>query len=224
MTDRKARVLLIGGSSHSGKSTLASPLAHTLGWKCISTDGLARTDTSTADRGSRWSDSRRFWNHPGRPWRVGDRVIRPHVVEHYLTLSVNELIDDVLRHYRSMWPDIEELIRSHATDPQAECLVMEGSALWPESAVAALDVEGVTALWLTASDDLFQARIYASSGYDALKGDERTLVDKFLERTIVYNERMLQAVSRLGLVRVEVDATEPDALIHTCMDLIGVSW
>jgi len=104
------------------------------------------------------------------------------VVEHYLTLSVNELIDDVLLHYRSMWPDIEELIRSHATDPQAECLVMEGSALWPESAVAALDVEGVTALWLTASDNLIQARIHASSGYDALKGDERTLVDKFLAR------------------------------------------
>ena len=82
---------------------------------------------------------------------------------------------------------------------------------------------GCEALWLSASDDLFQARIYASSGYDALKGDERTLVDKFLERTIVYNERMLQAVSRLGLARVQIDATESDALIHTCMDVIGVS-
>jgi len=144
-------------------------------------------------------------------------------VKHYLTLSVNELIDDVLLHFRSMWPDIEELIRSHATNPHAERLIIEGSALWPESAVAALDVEGVTALWLTASDDLFQKRIYASSEYDALKGDERMLVDKFLARTILYNERMLQAVSRLELAHVEVDATKPDALIHTCMDVIGMS-
>jgi len=219
----RARVLLIGGSSHSGKSTLASALAHTLGWKCISTDGLARTDTSTADRGSIWSDSRRFWNHPGRPWRVGDRVIRPHVVEHYLTLSVNELIEDVLLHFRSMWPDIEELILSHATNPHAECLIIEGSALWPESAVAGLDTEGVRALWLTASDDLFQTRIYASSEYDALKSDERMLVDKFLARTILYNERMLQAVSRLELAHVEVDTAKPDALIQTCMDVIGMS-
>ena len=223
MTDRKARVLLIGGSSHSGKSTLASSLAPTLGWECMSTDGLARTDTSTADGGSRWSDSRGFWNHPGRPWRVGDSVIRPHVVEHYQTLSANELIDDVLLHYRSMWPDIEELIRRHATDPQTEYLILEGSALWPESAMAGLEIEGVTGLWLTASDDLFQDRIYASSEYDTLKGDERTLVEKFLQRTIAYNERMLQAVTRRGLARVEVDATEPDALIHSCMDVIGVS-
>ena len=194
-------VVLIGGSSHSGKSALAESLAHKLGWKLIRTDGLAR--------------------HPGRPWRVGDSVIRPHVAEHYLTLSVGELIEDVLRHYRSMWSEIEELIRSHATDPQAECLVMEGSALWPESVVTGLQIEGVAATWLTAPDDLFEDRIHTSSGYDGLEGDERTLVEKFLARTIVYNERMMEAVTRLGLVSVDVDAVSgPDALVDTCLGLM----
>ncbi|MEL7245323.1 MAG: 2-phosphoglycerate kinase, partial [Cyanobacteria bacterium J06573_2] len=44
----KTRIILIGGSSHVGKSTLAQSLANKLNWNYISTDKLAR--------------------HPGRPW------------------------------------------------------------------------------------------------------------------------------------------------------------
>ena len=39
---RELRVILIGGSSHVGKSTLAQSLASKLGWRYISTDSLAR--------------------------------------------------------------------------------------------------------------------------------------------------------------------------------------
>ena len=45
----KYRILLIGGTSHVGKSTLAQLLALKLGWNYRSTDKLAR--------------------HPGRPWQ-----------------------------------------------------------------------------------------------------------------------------------------------------------
>lgn len=44
----ETRVILIGGSSHAGKSTLAQALAAELGWSYGSTDKRAR--------------------HPGRPW------------------------------------------------------------------------------------------------------------------------------------------------------------
>jgi 2-phosphoglycerate kinase len=44
----ETRVILIGGSSHVGKSTLGQSLAAKLGWSYCSTDKLAR--------------------HPGRPW------------------------------------------------------------------------------------------------------------------------------------------------------------
>ena len=43
------RVVLIGGTSHVGKSTASELLAGTLGWAHVSTDSLAR--------------------HPGRPWK-----------------------------------------------------------------------------------------------------------------------------------------------------------
>lgn len=128
------RVILIGGSSHVGKTTLAQHLGSELGWSHISTDSLAR--------------------HPGRPWRKTPETVPEDVAEHYLSLSEEELVADVLRHYRSMWPDIETMVRSRVIDPSTERLMLEGSALWPES-VANLNLDEVAAIWLTATDGYF---------------------------------------------------------------------
>jgi shikimate kinase len=175
-------VILLGGSSHAGKSTLARALADAMGGEVLSTDTLAR--------------------HPGRPW--GEVGRRPHVIEHYLTLSVEELLEDVLRHYReNVWPQVVEAIES-ASGP----LVIEGSALWPES-VATLQREGVSAVFLTASDDLFRRRIHAESRFDELAGSERELVEKFLARTLLYNRRMNEEVRRLGLESRDVEEFSP---------------
>lgn len=55
--------ILVGGSSHVGKSTFARTLASTRGWELISTDDLGR--------------------HPGRPWPS----VRPQVAEYYASLT-----------------------------------------------------------------------------------------------------------------------------------------
>jgi len=69
------KLVLIGGTSHAGKSTPARRLAGDLGWDCLSTDQLAR--------------------HPGRPWRA-DQPVPEDVVAHYRELSDSELVDSVL--------------------------------------------------------------------------------------------------------------------------------
>src|SRR5687767_6850308 len=104
MTDfQNLRVILIGGSSHVGKSTLAQSLASELGWSYRSTDKLAK--------------------HPGRPWRTPPKTVPEHVAEHYLTLSVEELIADVIRHYRdNVWPLVEDIVTSHATNLSSDRL------------------------------------------------------------------------------------------------------
>ncbi|MFI7675337.1 AAA family ATPase [Actinophytocola sp. NPDC049390] len=168
------RVLLIGGTSNVGKSTVAAELADRLGFEHRSTDYLAR--------------------HPGRPWRTADREVPPHVAEHYSSLAVDELISSVLTHYERLWPRIEELVRT------ADGLVIEGSALWPER-VATLDVPAV---WLTAGDDVIRDRIRASGGYATATVDERALMDKFLARSIRFQQLLQADVDRLGLARVDV--------------------
>ena len=137
------KVILIGGSSHVGKSTIAASLASTLGWTHISTDSLAR--------------------HPGRPWRSAPDKVPKDVAEHYLRLSIDELIDDVLRHYRfNVWPKVEAIIASHSDNTSTNRVVLEGSALWPEFAKS-LDFTKTPAIWLTTSDKLFRQRIRTNS-------------------------------------------------------------
>ena len=193
------RVILIGGSSHVGKSTLADSLAAKLGWTQISTDKLAR--------------------HPGRPW---PEPVPNHVAEHYLSLSVRELIEDVLHHYKvNVWQQVEAIVTEIATDTSKERIIVEGSALWPEF-VAALDIANLAAIWLTASDAVFEQRIRAASQYRTKSQRERKMVDKFLARSLLYNAQMMDAVREHGLVSVDVNAASVDELIERCLSLLGL--
>ncbi|HEX8236462.1 MAG TPA: hypothetical protein VF600_10935 [Abditibacteriaceae bacterium] len=192
------RVILIGGSSHVGKSTLAQRLAEQLGWHCISTDSLAR--------------------HPGRPWSA-KAEFREHVAEHYLSLSVEELMEDVLRHYKGMQPNIQSLVSAHATDDSTAPLILEGSALWPEF-ISVLKVDNTAAIWLTASNRLFETRIHNASRIGSATPAEKKAIQKFLARTLRYNEQMMEVVNQLGLMSVDVESTASDDLANTCLQLL----
>ena len=181
--DRGPRVILIGGSSHAGKSTVAARLAERPGWTKVSTDTLAR--------------------HPGRPWKTAPDVVPRHVAEHYLDLDVDELIASVLAHYRSLRPMIEYLVRWHAGNEAVERLVLEGSAVWPEG-LAGMGAPGVAGVWLTGADALFEERIRRESRYDEADTRGRAMIDKFIGRTLRFNRVMMDEVLRLGLPFVEV--------------------
>ncbi|MFE2292688.1 hypothetical protein [Streptomyces sp. NPDC059452] len=177
----EVRVVLIGGTSNTGKSTVAGVVAERLGFEYRSTDGLAR--------------------HPGRPWRTPGHEVPPHVAEHYATLTTDELIASVLAHYERLWPRIEELITAHARGA-GPGLVLEGSALWPDR-VARLAVPRTAAVWLTADDTLVRDRVRAAGRYEEATAGERLLMDRFLARTGRYQELMLEAVEAHGLDRVD---------------------
>ncbi len=193
------RVILIGGSSHSGKSALSESIAENLGWNRISTDTLAR--------------------HPGRPWRPDPEKVPDHVAEHYLSLPADELIADVLHHYRvNVWPKVEEIVTSHINDPSQAGLIIEGSALWPEL-VATLNFDNIAALWLTASETVFRQRIHDESLYHSKSRQERRMIDKFLERTLVYNAQMIEVANRHGFILVDVQQSNLTELTQRCLEI-----
>lgn len=180
---RDVRVVLIGGTSNVGKSTVAQVVAEQLGFACLSTDGLAR--------------------HPGRPWRTPEWEVPTHVAEHYGSLTVDELIASVLGHYDRLWPRVEELIAAHAAEGRGRAgVVLEGSALRPVH-VATLRVPRVAAVWLTADNSVVRARVHAAGRYEAAADGEQALMDKFLARTERYQTLMIEAIDRLGLHRID---------------------
>lgn len=196
------RVILIGGSSHVGKSTLAVSLAELLGWTRISTDRLAR--------------------HPGRPWRSEPEKVPKDVAEHYLSLSIAELIEDVLLHYRSnVWPRVEDIVATHLRNGSEAGLVLEGSAIWPDF-VKGMKLNNVRALWLTTSEEVFRERILRESGYRSKTSTERAMVDKFLERTLAYDALMRETVSRNGLILVDVQQHTVAELVEKRLHTLGL--
>lgn len=166
-------VVLLGGTSHVGKSTTARALADRLGWPVVSTDQLAR--------------------HPGRPWTA----LRPDVHEHYRLLTVAQLADAQLAHYTRMWPLVERLVRD-ALRPAGTGLVLEGSGVWPDL-VAGLRSPRLVAVWLTAPGPRLRDRIRRTSGYAARTAAEREVIDRFTGRTLEYQARLVRALDRRGL-------------------------
>lgn len=179
-----AKIVLIGGTSHAGKSTLAREIAARLGVEAMSTDKMGR--------------------HPGRPWPTPAWDVPPHVVEHYRTLPTAKLLEANLAHYRAMWPSIVALLAERAETG----LVLEGSGVWPENVVT-LERPGVAAVWLTASDAFLAARIEKESGYAGRDSQGRMLIESFIRRTLAYNARMMDAVRRLGLPFIDVEHAGP---------------
>lgn len=188
-----ARLFLIGGSSHAGKSTLGEVVANHLGCRCISTDSLAK--------------------HPGRPWRDPPEQPPPHVVEHYRDLALDQMLQSVLAHYRSMWsPLVLPLIES------GERLVLEGSALLPEL-VSQLDKQHVRAIWLVAAEGVLERRIRAESDYGSRDSDARFLIDKFAQRAVAFNRFVVEEASRLSLQKIEVGPeTSVNELLQLCLE------
>ncbi|HAA29850.1 MAG TPA: 2-phosphoglycerate kinase [Cyanobacteria bacterium UBA8553] len=202
----ETRVILIGGSSHAGKSTLGQSLAAKLGWSYRSTDKLAQ--------------------HPGRPWvGANGKAIPEYVAKHYKTRSVNALFLDVLSHYqKNVLPQIEAIVHSHAFHLSTEYLILEGSALWPEFVANLVGEKGVKAIWLTASDQLFRNRIKCESNFDNVGEDEKHLIQKFLDRTLLYNKCMREKVECLGFICIDIESVSmKDELLNKCMELIEVS-
>lgn len=105
--------------------------------------------------------------HPGRPWgRVKD-----HVNAHYRSLSVDELTIALYRHYERLWPTVEQVVESHASDPAADRLVLDGSGILPER-VAAWALPNTAAYWLTADAATLRTRVHTVSGFDRKSTDE----------------------------------------------------
>ncbi len=170
---RERKVILIGGTSNVGKSTVAQALAARLGWRCVSTDTVGR--------------------HPGRPWPIDGRPVPAHVVRHYLALPVEDLTAQQVAHYDRMWPAIVSLIERHTSDDGAGGLILEGSGVWPDRA----------------------------SRFAELTGTDRILVDKFIGRTQRYDELMVSAARRAGMLVVAADSFSSLAtLVDKCWQLL----
>lgn len=201
------KVIVIGGPPMIGKSSVARVIASRLGYGCISTDdiGLAIRSVTNAE------------THP-RSHAMDGIDYR----EYYLAGLVDDLLADAMGMHEEMWPGIEAGIRVHAS--WGFPIVYEGWAMWPERVAGLMQELGnVGAVWLTASDDLLEARVRAAERFYKGASDDAALIQKFLPRNIEYNRRMMGAVERLGLESVMVtQESTTQQLADECLAVLGI--
>lgn len=183
--------VLIAGSSHVGKTTLAKRLSEALGCTMISTDALAR--------------------HPGRPWPE----VRLPVAEYYERLSPETIYWFLRVHHENMWPGLKRAIEDGIAAGRR--FVLEGSALRPEF-VAPLISGRVVGLCLHADSDVLRERMRTEAGYQEAGEAGRSLIDKFIERSLRDNSEMYRAAQENGM-RI-IDAAEPRALADIVDELV----
>lgn len=165
-------ILLISGTSHAGKSTLAHSISQSLGWDVLSTDRMAR--------------------HPGRPWPHP----KPHVYEYYSKLSDESVYQFLLNHYENMRPRIVQTISEHIDSGKS--VVMEGSALRPEYLVQDFPSK-VELVCLYCDEALIRERIFKESNYNQLDDEHRRVVERFMARTLRDNDVISRSAEELGL-------------------------
>jgi 2-phosphoglycerate kinase len=172
--------LLIFGTSHVGKSTLAGRVGDAVGARVTSTDKLGR--------------------HPGRPWPQ----VRPAVEEYYSRLT-DETIYWFLRvHHENIWPTVEHKIMSELN--LGGRFVVEGSALRPEM-ISALDCSDLLIVGLYADSDFLRIRMEAESHYTEQSEHRKMLISRFVARSLRDNDQMIEEARRLGLRLIDV--TDP---------------
>lgn len=171
--------ILIAGTSHVGKSTLAGLLSARLGWEAISTDSLAR--------------------HPGRPWQG----IPAPVEEYYTQLSADTIHWFLKVHHQNIWPLIHSLIDSKSGTDNP--LIFEGAALRPEF-IAPLLGDTVAGVFLHAGNDFLLERMRSHARYDDATAGQRRIMDAFIERSLRENTDMLASAQEHRLPIVDVSA------------------
>lgn len=167
------KVILIGGTSHVGKSTVAAALADARTASLISTDGLSR--------------------HPGRPWRSDDAL--PADVIAYYSQNATEsgrrdfFLDDIWRHCATrVGPIVAAITACRLDNPYDRPTIIEGSAILPNRH----DRATVRVYYLTLPDALVIERVRQNSGYAERDDAERLLIDTFLERALDFQSRLIE--------------------------------
>jgi 2-phosphoglycerate kinase len=182
--------ILIAGTSHVGKSTLAGLLSERLRCEAISTDSLAR--------------------HPGRPWPG----IPAPVEEYYSQLSAETIHWFLKIHHQNIWPLIRTMIdnRSGTGTPA----IFEGAALRPEL-ISPLLGSTVAGVFLHAGNDFLLERMRSHAQYEDATADRRRIMDAFIERSLRENNDMLTSAQEHHVP--VVDVTQPQAFEILLTDL-----
>ena len=179
--NNEIKVILIGGSPMSGKTTLAKMLSSDLKFSNISTDDIGVILQTVVDI---------------NPMKGFDYR------EYYIKRSLEDLIIDILEYHRRIFPAIERLIEIHST--WGNPIIIEGWALYP-SMLKKFNNANIQKLWLACSENVFEKRLYEDIDFYKGASDEDFMKDKYLKRSLWHNNKILNECTEFDEKVIRID-------------------
>lgn len=195
---KNIKVILIGGSPMSGKTTLATKLAQRYEYNCISTDdigGILKTVVAI---------------NP-----IGDMDYH----KYYIKRSWEDLCRDTWQCHQKIWPAVKRLVKIHSE--WGTPIIIEGWALYPilfQNSV----VENMKRIWLISDSDVLKNRLINAKEFILGASNADMMVEKYLQRSMWHNEKIYQQVIEIGdtYIKITKDLTEKN-LVKRAIELLG---
>jgi 2-phosphoglycerate kinase len=179
--DINLKVILIGGSPMSGKSTLARKLSSYLGYANISTDDIGEVLQTAVDI---------------NPMKGFDYR------EYYIKKTEEELKADTIDYHLKLYPAIERLIEVHYT--WGSPIIIEGWALYP-SILKNTGKENIKKLWIVCTEAVFTKRLNEDIGFYKGTSDEELMKAKYLQRSLWHNDKIIDECGQFDENVIKVD-------------------
>ncbi len=161
------KVILIGGSPMTGKSSISALIAAKLKYPCLSTDDIGEIVQTAAGID---------------PMRGKDHTA------YYAETPKEQLIADTHVYHKALCPAIRRLIEIHCT--WSTPLLLEGWALYPRF-VSRLPYENITSLWLIAADGVLETRLKKNMGFLQNAKKPALAAKNYLLRSLWHNDALL---------------------------------
>ena len=198
-------IILIGGPSGAGKTTTGTAIANRLGWASLTVDDLV-----VAVRAVTTPDS--------HPTLFPMRLAGGHVA-YFTEGPPQRLIDDALRLEELAWPMVETVIRRHLREGAP--IVIDWWLHRPAT-IAALDLDGVAALFLHPDPDLLWERERANT-WTAASPDPERMLEHFMARSLWRNELVASEAASIGLPVVDIVAGDSvDLVVDRALAALGI--
>jgi len=163
-----SKVILIGGSPMTGKSTVATVLASELKCACISTDDIGEVLQTVTDI---------------------NPIKGQYYTDYYSNTSKEKLIEDIKVYHAQIKPAIKRLIDIHTS--WGAPIIIEGWAIYPDL-LDGLKTEEVKSVWLIANKILLQKRLEHNTAFFKDASNPEKMIENYLYRSCWHNDYLLE--------------------------------
>lgn len=189
------KVILIGGTPFSGKTTIARKIASVLEYSCISTDDIGAAIKAIIPEYSPMTE-------------IDYR-------EYYIKHNVSELIEHTEKLHQKLWPAIENVIKAHSL--WSNPIVVEGWALRPEK-VLNLEYNNVKSIWFLADEKLLEERVKKDKDFYLGASDEGKMITHYLQRSFHTNKEIenFSKVNKIDVIKIS-KCESSDFILKKCL-------